>query len=163
MLSINPLGRVRPEGEECPICYDTARLAVETNCGHVFCGSCVFQFYEMNNALRAPNCPYCRQRMTLLIPFFSDAERNLADPGDQRDMDEMLDKIGVFNRRYSNLPRSYLEQLRDLPMLLRHFVRSVWRNGNGMQILFTCRTLFLLLGCLLSMQSEKRFSEGYFS
>ena len=120
---------------------------METNCGHVFCGACVFQFYEMHSALRAPSCPYCRQRMTLLIPFFSDAERNSADPGDQRDMDETLDKIGVFNRRYSNLPRSFLEQLRDLPMLLRHFARSVWRNGNGMQILFTCRTLFLILGC----------------
>ena len=156
-ITFHNAGRVRPEGEECPICYDTARLAVETNCGHVFCGACVFQFYEMNSALRAPNCPYCRQRMTLLIPFFSDAERNSADPGDQRDMDEMLDKIGVFNRRYSNLPRSYLEQLRDLPMLLRHFVRSVWRNGNGMQILFTCRTLFLLLGCMSSMRSTKPF------
>ncbi len=37
-----------------------------------------------------------------------------------------------------------MEQLRDLPMLVRHFVRSIWRNGNGMQILFTFRTLFLL-------------------
>ena len=58
--------------------------------------------FLISSALRAPNCPYCRQRMPLLIPFFSDAERNSAEPQDQQDMDEILDKIGVFNRRYSS-------------------------------------------------------------
>ena len=69
-------GIVRANAEECPICYETSRLAVETNCGHIFCGHCIFHFYEINDVLSEPDCPYCRQRVTLLVPFFSDAERD---------------------------------------------------------------------------------------
>jgi Zn ribbon nucleic-acid-binding protein len=47
MFSLILPGRVRPDdGSDCPICYDSTHLAVETNCGHIFCAGCVFQFYE---------------------------------------------------------------------------------------------------------------------
>ncbi len=53
-------------------------------------------------AFSAPSCPYCRQRMTLLIPFFSEAERNSAEPSHQREIDELLEKVRTFNVRYSS-------------------------------------------------------------
>ena len=31
---------------ECPICHETAKLEVKTNCGHSFCGTCIFLFYK---------------------------------------------------------------------------------------------------------------------
>ena len=43
------LGRVRPSGQnyDCSICLGSANYAVETNCGHIFCGDCIFQYYEI--------------------------------------------------------------------------------------------------------------------
>ena len=48
--------------------------------------------------LATPTCPYCRQRMTVLLPFFSDLERNAAD----------LDAVNIEERQriYENI-RSY--------------------------------------------------------
>lgn len=46
-------------------------------------------------------------------------------------------------RLLSDLPRGVIEQIMDFPMLLRHFLRSLWLNGGGMQILFTLRSIFL--------------------
>ena len=43
------LGRTRPSGHnyDCSICLGGANYAVETNCGHIFCGECIFQYYEI--------------------------------------------------------------------------------------------------------------------
>ena len=43
------LGRTRPTGNnyDCSICLGSANYAIETNCGHIFCGECIFQYYEI--------------------------------------------------------------------------------------------------------------------
>ncbi len=55
-------------GEECSICMGNLQQGVTTPCGHVFCMSCLFRWYEMRNE----TCPYCR-RKTLIIDGFQEA------------------------------------------------------------------------------------------
>ena len=66
-------GRTRSRQHDCAICLGDASLAVETNCGHVYCGQCILEVWRRQSALQAVSCPYCRQRLTLLLPYFSQA------------------------------------------------------------------------------------------
>ncbi|XP_041529481.1 E3 ubiquitin-protein ligase RNF170 isoform X2 [Microtus oregoni] len=45
----------------CPICLHQASLPVETNCGHLFCGSCIIAYWRYGSWLGAISCPICRQ------------------------------------------------------------------------------------------------------
>lgn len=38
--------RVRSSAYDCSICLGEATLAVETNCGHVYCGQCIISYYD---------------------------------------------------------------------------------------------------------------------
>lgn len=146
----NP-GRVRPSGQnhDCSICLGSASYAIETNCGHIFCGDCIFQYYEITprseGPLSTPTCPYCRQRMTVLLPFFSDVERNAADldAATIESRQKLYQNIRSYNRLFSGEPRSFVEHIADLPMLLRHLWRYFW-SGEGIHILFRLRILMFL-------------------
>ena len=39
-------GRVRSNVYDCSICLGDAVLALETNCGHVYCGQCIMSYYD---------------------------------------------------------------------------------------------------------------------
>ena len=39
-------GRVRANLQNCPICLGDVAFAIETNCGHVFCGQCIISYYD---------------------------------------------------------------------------------------------------------------------
>lgn len=142
-------GRIRPTGSnyDCSICLDAATYAVETNCGHTFCGNCIFQYYEIaprnEGPLATPSCPYCRQRMTVLLPFFSEDEQNDADLNAAAQRKTLYENVRAYNRLFSGEPRSLYEHIADLPMLLRHLWRYFW-SGEGIQILFRLRILTLL-------------------
>ena len=43
-------GRLRSGQHDCSICLSETILALETNCGHVFCGECIFTYYSMANS-----------------------------------------------------------------------------------------------------------------
>ncbi|XP_029388020.1 E3 ubiquitin-protein ligase RNF170 isoform X2 [Mus pahari] len=45
----------------CPICLHQASFPVETNCGHLFCGSCIIAYWRYGSWLGAISCPICRQ------------------------------------------------------------------------------------------------------
>lgn len=144
-------GRTRPSGHnyDCSICLGGANYAVETNCGHIFCGECIFQYYEITpraqGPLSTPTCPYCRQRMTVLLPFFSEVENNAADL-DEASIERrqrICDNIRSYNRLYSGEPRSLAEHIADLPMLLRHLWRYFW-SGDGIRMLFRLRIVMFL-------------------
>ncbi|XP_047406906.1 E3 ubiquitin-protein ligase RNF170 isoform X2 [Sciurus carolinensis] len=45
----------------CPICLHQASLPVETNCGHLFCGTCIIAYWRYGSWLGAISCPICRQ------------------------------------------------------------------------------------------------------
>merc|ERR1719454_2638708 len=64
-------GRTRSSNHDCAICLGEATLALETNCGHVYCGNCILEVWRRSNALQATLCPYCRQRVTIMLPYFS--------------------------------------------------------------------------------------------
>jgi hypothetical protein len=41
--------------ENCPICLETVVKAHKTKCGHIFCESCITEWYNHSN-----QCPLCR-------------------------------------------------------------------------------------------------------
>ena len=89
-----------------------------------------------------PTCPYCRQRMTMLLFYFSETERNLADPEEIERRNTLVNSVRNYNSRYSGEPRSLVEQLRDLPVLLRHLWTFFW-SPDGLSWLFRLRILTL--------------------
>jgi len=67
---------------ECNICLDTAKDAVISMCGHLFCWPCLFQWLETR-----PNnqtCPVCKSTINRdkVIPLYG---RNSTDRKDPRD------------------------------------------------------------------------------
>ena len=63
-------GRTRTVEVDCCICLGETRLGLETNCGHIYCGGCILEVWRRSASLAAMTCPYCRQRVTLLLPYF---------------------------------------------------------------------------------------------
>ncbi|XP_014737854.1 E3 ubiquitin-protein ligase RNF170 isoform X3 [Geospiza fortis] len=45
----------------CPVCLQQATFPIETNCGHLFCGSCIIAYWRYGSWLGAIRCPICRQ------------------------------------------------------------------------------------------------------
>jgi len=137
-------GRVRANSYDCSICLGEAQLAVETNCGHVYCGQCIISYYD--TAVRAPfdtpSCPYCRQRITMILLYFSETERNSAELDIIDRRSQIINSVRSYNRRFSGDPRSIWEHLRDLPVLLRHLWSFVW-SADGLSWLFRLRIFTL--------------------
>ena len=88
------------------------------------------------------SCPYCRQRVTILLTYFSEDERNTAEPAEVETRDRILEEANQYNRRFSGEPRSLMEHLRDLPVLLRHLWAALW-TGEGLQTAFQIRVAVL--------------------
>ena len=59
--------------------------------------------YYILGPLATPTCPYCRQRMTVLLPFFSEEERNAADldTANVSRRKQLYDSIRSYNRLFS--------------------------------------------------------------
>merc|ERR1712098_199456 len=45
-------GRTRTSDPDCAICLGSVSLAVETNCGHVYCGQCILEVWRRSGALQ---------------------------------------------------------------------------------------------------------------
>ena len=39
-------GHLRAQPHDCSICLEETKLAVQTNCGHVYCGQCIMYYYD---------------------------------------------------------------------------------------------------------------------
>ncbi|XP_017897317.1 PREDICTED: E3 ubiquitin-protein ligase RNF170 isoform X2 [Capra hircus] len=83
----------------CPICLHQASLPVETNCGHLFCGTCIVAYWRYGSWLGAISCPICRQTVTLLLPVFGENDQS-------QDVVSLHQDISDYNRRFSGQPRS---------------------------------------------------------
>ncbi|KAF6084829.1 ring finger protein 170 [Phyllostomus discolor] len=94
----------------CPICLHQASCPVETNCGHLFCGTCIIAYWRYGSWLGAISCPICRQTVTLLLPVFSDHDQS-------QDVVSLHQDINDYNRRFSGQPRSSLAPLVYSPSL----------------------------------------------
>ncbi|KAM8983940.1 E3 ubiquitin-protein ligase RNF170 isoform 2-T3 [Guaruba guarouba] len=131
----------------CPVCLQQATFPIETNCGHLFCGSCIIAYWRYGSWLGAIRCPICRQTVTLFLPLFSE---------DQQDAAQVFQDVNDYNRRFSGQPRSIMERIMDLPTLLRHAFREMFSVG-GLFWMFRIRIFLCLLGALLYLASPLDF------
>lgn len=125
----------------CPICLDTLRYGVETNCGHKACGSCWIAYYDSHSpVVQALRCPVCRRDVNILFTYFTSTESAAtAEPRDR-----ITSHVGLYNRRFSGDPVPFLDQLRELPTFLRHLFREFF-TFRGLFIMVRVRLLFCLL------------------
>ncbi|XP_034048629.1 E3 ubiquitin-protein ligase RNF170 [Thalassophryne amazonica] len=91
----------------CPVCLQQAVLPVETNCGHLFCGSCIIAYWRFGTWLGAINCPICRQMVTLLFPLFHAHPTAQATQNGEAEPLLLLRDVNDYNRRFSGQPRSF--------------------------------------------------------
>lgn len=131
----------------CPVCLQQASLPVETNCGHLFCGSCIIAYWRHGSWLGAVNCPICRQMVTLLFPLFQEQ-----DQPQQQEAGQILQDVNDYNRRYSGQARPLMDHLRDVPTLLRHAFREMFSRG-ALFCMFQIRILLCLVGALMYLVS----------
>ncbi|XP_053227654.1 E3 ubiquitin-protein ligase RNF170 isoform X2 [Podarcis raffonei] len=166
----------------CPVCLQQATFPIETNCGHLFCGSCIIAYWRCGPWGGAIHCPICRQTVILFLPLFSegreDAVQVLQDVSDynrrfsgqprsvtlflplfneeQEDAVQVLQAVNDYNRRFSGQPRSIMERIMDLPTLLRHAFREMFSVG-GLFWMFRIRIFLCLMGALLYLASPLDF------
>ena len=57
----------KDEDNDCPICLNKFKDAsCTTQCGHRYCADCLTKHWK--NKKGNLDCPYCRQRITMLVP-----------------------------------------------------------------------------------------------
>jgi len=127
----------RNADDRCPICIDGLKFAVETNCAHIFCCSCIISYWEHGSSMSAMQCPICRQEVRVLLPDFTH-EEEVSD-----NVNEQTNKIRLYNRRFSGEPRPLLEYILDFPVLLRHMFRNFF-NVNGLVAMLRVRIVVYL-------------------
>jgi len=122
-------GRTRSTPYQCSICLEDVRLAMETNCGHVFCSLCLVEWIQTARSTQSslPStipCPNCRQRVTRMQPYFTE-EENRALGGDSR-LVELMTDYNRMNEEESSLKFVFIS-LRaictyEMYLYLRQFV-----------------------------------------
>ncbi|XP_048186450.1 E3 ubiquitin-protein ligase RNF170 isoform X2 [Perognathus longimembris pacificus] len=133
----------------CPICLHQASFPVETNCGHLFCGTCITAYWRYGSWLGAISCPICRQTVTLLLTVFGEDDQS-------QDVVRLHQDINDYNRRFSGQPRSIMERIMDLPTLLRHAFREMFSVG-GLFWMFRIRIILCLMGAFFYLISPLDF------
>lgn len=138
---------IPPADRTCPICLENVTLAIQTNCGHSFCGNCFFNYYELRDAgrgvlERAVNCPCCRRRVDLLHPDWS------GDAGG------LPARVRQYNRLFSDEPRSWRNALLDAPVLLTRFWNQLSRGpANVVPVLCSLRVAAFFIVSILYILS----------
>ncbi|VDO08134.1 unnamed protein product [Rodentolepis nana] len=126
----------------CPICLENLKFCVETNCRHRFCGDCFYAYWQQMSPLSNPICPVCRGQLRFVLKRFTIPEM-------QSDMSlsrsQIESNVDLFNRRYSGNPVSFIDQLRDLPVLLRYFWRVIFDGEGNISCLLRLRLIVLFL------------------
>ncbi|XP_068558527.1 RING-HC_RNF170 domain-containing protein [Cebidichthys violaceus] len=129
----------------CPVCLQTARFPVRTNCGHLFCAPCLIAYWRHGSWLDAISCPLCRQKVSVLCHLFNETRSD-------RQSEEVLGEITDYNKRYSGAPRRVTEYLCDAPLLLQLAARSLGAIG-GLVWLFFFRVALCCVGTVVSISS----------
>ncbi|XP_072245947.1 E3 ubiquitin-protein ligase RNF170 [Leuresthes tenuis] len=129
----------------CPVCLQTARFPVQTNCGHLFCAPCLLTYWRHGSWLDAISCPLCRQKVSVLFNLFSESR------SDQQSK-EVLGEITDYNKRYSGAPRRVTDYLCDAPLLLQLLARGLGTMG-GLVWLFLFRVALCCVGTMVSISS----------
>ncbi|KAF8363532.1 hypothetical protein PRIPAC_90455 [Pristionchus pacificus] len=151
-------GRSRSDGS-CPICYDSARNAVLTDCGHSFCCSCVIGYWQHSASPIAPvNCAVCRAPVTMLLPISWPARETIEDEQAADALHEANMHVDDYNRRFSG-EREWYSVITDIPVLIPYLLNNFTANGAfiGMfriraYITIVCIIMYVL--CPLDLVSE---------
>ncbi|XP_008107577.1 E3 ubiquitin-protein ligase RNF170 [Anolis carolinensis] len=129
----------------CPICLQTSTFPVETNCGHLFCGSCLIEYWKHGSWLGAISCPLCRQKVILL---YNISGENQPDKQTKQTVYDIRD----YNKRFSGQPRPFTDYLYDMPLLLNFAVRGIFTLG-GLVWIFFLRVVLCSFGTILCLTS----------
>lgn len=125
----------------CPICLGDCLLPVETNCGHIFCGNCIIQYWNQAhvNIYSKMKCPMCRQEVSVLLPLYTlhEQEQN------NQEHRATFDSIKMYNKRFSGAPRPWLDYLTDIPIILRHVFNELL-SMNSLDLWDRLRFIFLI-------------------
>ncbi|KAF7203421.1 E3 ubiquitin-protein ligase RNF170 isoform X2 [Nothobranchius furzeri] len=129
----------------CPVCLQTATFPVQTNCGHLFCATCLLTYWKHGSWLDAISCPLCRQKVSKLCNLFKES---LSDQQSKKVLGEITD----YNKRYSGAPWRVTDYLCDTPLLLQLLARGLGTMG-GLVWLFLFRVALCCVGAVVSLSS----------
>lgn len=138
--------------EVCPICISPHRLAVETNCGHKFCGFCLRNY--LNNRIPGDfsifngrlSCPLCRQDINIMLLSFTPEEVQSNELEGERIAIETT--VHEYNIRFANGSRNWLSYIRDCPVLVRHMLIDFFSFG-GLVWMFRVRVIVCFLAAIM--------------
>lgn len=138
--------------EVCPICIGPHRLAVETNCGHKFCGNCLRNY--LNNRMPGDfsifngrlTCPMCRQDINImLLSFTPDEIQSVELEGEKNNVETTVHE---YNIRFGNGSRNLMSYIRDCPVLVRHMLVDFFSFG-GLVWMFRVRVIVCFLAAIM--------------
>ncbi|KAM6079202.1 LOW QUALITY PROTEIN: E3 ubiquitin-protein ligase RNF170-like [Theristicus caerulescens] len=136
----------------CPICLQTATLPVETNCGHLFCGSCLITYWKHSPWLAAITCPLCRQKVVLLDNI--SCEKQQDEPSKQ-----IVHDIRSYNKRFSGQRRPFADYLSDMLFFLTLALRGIFTWG-GLVWIFFLRVAVCSFGTIICLSSPFDMKPG---
>ncbi|KMZ64816.1 RING finger protein [Zostera marina] len=106
-----------PEEDFCSICHDNFSIPYQANCSHWFCGECILRVWQHGSVTQPCNCPICRRKITLLVPF------DAAIPNrNESDISTVSEYIAIYNRQFGQDRRPFIQFLRDLPFFIRRML-----------------------------------------
>ncbi|KAF6039240.1 hypothetical protein EB796_002435 [Bugula neritina] len=138
----------RDSTAQCPVCLDSVQYGLETNCGHLFCGSCIITYWQTGRWLGPIACPNCRQTVTILLNSFTAEELQ----EDSEAKNRVLQEVRNYNRRFSGEPRTIWEYIQDLPTIFRHAIGDLF-SEEGMVFVFRARIYICLTIAVLYLLS----------
>uniref|UniRef100_A0A8R1HUM5 RING-type domain-containing protein n=1 Tax=Caenorhabditis japonica TaxID=281687 RepID=A0A8R1HUM5_CAEJA len=114
---------------DCPICLAPAQFPVLTDCGHIFCCSCIIGYWQHSKAIVSPcDCAICRSTFHMLLPVRWPTRDGVNVSDETIDgIHENNMRIDDYNRRFSN-DRPILDYIRDIPILIPFLIRNFFRN-----------------------------------